>query len=158
MKETFKHIGDLACFQRQRLYWDTLPLDKEIEVELINFWDAEVVTTQSGGAYMEFAAYFCEPMEEHKVEKGDIIVLHFAYRSMARALDRIPLYKKKWITRDMGEDNVYIKFIKKNDKSTNILELERRKADQDMSNSSRTILNKEKDYPKACAAYGKSKK
>ena len=49
-----KFNGDLACFQRQKLYWNIIPLNQEIGIEIINFWKSRVVTPTGGGVYMEF--------------------------------------------------------------------------------------------------------
>ena len=146
MKETFKHIGDSACFQRQKLYWNIIPLNQEIGIEIINFWKSRVVTPTGGGVYMEFAASFINNLPEPKVESGDILIIHISYRCMVRAVEQLPLYKKKFINRDMGNDNVYIKFIKKNDQAMDILDIEQRKEDQGMTQAASNIFDNKRDY------------
>lgn len=141
----FKHIGDSICFQRQRLYWDTLPENIVLEIEIINFFKGKVIEYRNS-AYMEFAVIFLHDVENPKVKKGDMLILHFPYRTLFRAIDKLHGSEKRQISREMCNDNVYLKFIKPNKKAMEILGIERLKETPELSLIADKILSEKDDF------------
>ena len=142
MNELPKHIGHSLCFKKQTVFWNTIPYKKDMEVELINFWKARVIAPTGGGTYMDFVTLFINGMDNPHIDAGEIVVLHISYRCLEIAIERLPLYKKKFIQKDIGNDNIYMKFVKKNEQVMKIKEFELRKEDSDMNKTASLILTK----------------
>jgi hypothetical protein len=141
----WQHIGDMGCCQFQRLYWDILPVNIVMEVELVNFY-AGHVQMYKNSAYMEFAAIFKSELVEPEVQPEDMVIIHFPYKMMARALFAVPLRYKRWLKRSIGDDNVYLKFVKLNKFSLKIIAMEQRRITDEMKQKSELVLSYT-DYP-----------
>jgi hypothetical protein len=144
----FKPISEMNCFSRQKIFFPALPLKTDIEIELINIMkDRGIITLQNGGAYLPFAALFLSPLENPKIQEGDVVILHIPYRCFSRAIDDLGMFKKKWV-KDAGNDNAYIKFTKPNHMSIKIIEFERRKESIELNEKAEKIMATD-DYPSA---------
>lgn len=146
-EKKWKHIGDSMAFNKQQFYWMDIPKQIEIEFELINFYKSPVQESRFGARH-DFAAYCTKNIPEMGLIEGDIIQVGFSYRTLARAMQVVPLSLKRSISRDMGNDNIFIRFIKKNDMCMQVLDLERRQENPELSKTAdELVYGAERDYP-----------
>ena len=148
-EKPWKHIGDSDCFSKLDLWWRRVPLKVEIKIELINFYKSEA-RSYNDGAYHEFAAYCHEEVPSMGLDKGDYFTITFPYITLYRAIQPLPFYVKKMIKRSsIGNDNIFIRFIKDNKQVMTILEFERRAEDPEMTNKATELLysGRTDDFP-----------
>ncbi len=141
------HIGDAPCFLRQKLLWKDLPENVRIDLEIVNFFTKSKVYTCNDGAYQDFVVVFHTRIEEPLIEKEDMVLIGFAYKTLANALYNVPLYQKKHINRSIGEDNVLISFTKTNKKYMRIHNIERRAAAAELTEEANKIWEDDTDEP-----------
>ncbi len=142
------HIGDSNCMFHMEVRWGKIPVNVKIEVELINFYKSKPISFKES-AYHDFAAIALKDMHEIGVDKGQIFCLTFPWLTFRNALYAdVPLYIKKTINNQMGNDNVYIKFTKNNRTSLTIHKLERKPEDSEMTKKAdELVYNIKPDYP-----------
>ena len=144
----WKHIVDTAAFTSQIIFWTGIPKRIKIKLELINFLKGEVLEYKNS-AYQTFTAVLMEDVEGFPIGAGDVFVVHFPYRTLYRAIEPISVSIKKSVNMNMGDDNVYIEFIKTNDMAMDITEFERRGEDIELSGRALKARNDKREYPTA---------
>ncbi len=141
----WKHIGESICMSKMEIRWGKVPINIKIEVELINFFKSKPIPFKQG-AYHDFAAIALKEMHQLGVDKGDIFCLTFPWKTLRNALySDVSLYIKKTINKSMNNDNVYIKFTKKNKNTLDIHKLERRVEDPEMTKKADELVYNVKD-------------
>jgi len=127
------HIGDSLCFKRQAYLWGDIPNGVIIELELVNFFKSEIRRSYKGGAYQDFAAYAINDIDCLGVEKGVVFGIGIPFKTFFKAMDRCNNPIKCHISREIGRDNIYLKFKKKSACSMDILDIDIRKEDDVMT-------------------------
>ncbi len=148
MTHKWKHIGDTDCFTSLEVWWRRIPPNIEIEVELVNFYKSEPRPYKEG-AYHDFAAVAIIDIPEMGVIKGEMFCITFPYVTFYRAIHPLPMSIKRDIRRDMNNDNIYIKFTKKNRENMTIHQMERLKEDPELTIKADELIydKKENDLP-----------
>ena len=147
MTEDWPHIGDSNCWSRLEIRWRRIPCHVEIEVELINFFKSKPKPFKTS-AYHDFAAIALKDIPPLGLEKGDIFCLTFPWLTLNNGISPLPIHIRRSIKRDMGNDNIYLKFTKKNREFLIIHKLERREEDPEMTKKDdELVYNFKPDYP-----------
>lgn len=148
----FRNLLELTAFSKQKIYWPNLPCNIEMSVELVNFQKTEATIIsynkkyRAEGAYYRFFCVFKAELSAPKVLAGDLVEVDFPIRTFIRAIEELPLYRKKWASVDVGNDNAFMKFIKLSRQAMTILEFSRR-AESPVLTEKVTWMLRERDYP-----------
>jgi hypothetical protein len=117
------HPSDIAVDVR-RIIWGKIPNKILFKLELIDFLNPRFTQYAKGG-YMDVAAVSTCDMPEFMIEKGEHLIVQFAYKTFIAAFYSLPISMKKECSRSNMEpgDNLYIEFIKIKDKMMDIIVL-----------------------------------
>lgn len=139
MKFTGKHPSDhVGLFQQIR--WIDLKDGEEYEFELIQYFKPQPYQYKQGG-YIAFAAQCKKESKNPEIEKDTILQLHFPLFTLQNAMMMIPPKKRlATVRKNLGENNVFVKFIKHNSKRLQILEWEARENTEELRVQSNELV------------------